>query len=128
MALQKGDRIKLRFEASRIKLLRAWQIGQIEARLESHRESFILISADYWQEYEVIFTVEIVNPLTAQGTIIEEQNIVKYILAANPWGYALIFKKSVIDPIAGKIKAAASWTPLVIAGVCIVAFFILPKK
>jgi hypothetical protein len=129
MALQKGDRLKLQFAASQYTWMRAWQISIIESNLESN-ESFTLISADYWQEYHVIFTIEIINPLTAANDILDSQKIIKLILAANPWGYALVFEKEIIAPAVAKVgeiaEAAAPWVGM--TGVIIIFVLILLIK
>jgi hypothetical protein len=134
MALQKGDRIRLQFAASQWSWMRAWQIMQIEDQLESSSASaaFTLISADYWQDYHVIFTIEILNPVTAAGEIIDQKRIIKYILAANPTGYALAFEKEIIEPIVAAMKEAAAavapWAGMTGVIIILVLILLLQRK
>lgn len=131
MALQKGDRLKLQFAASQWSWMRAWQISQIEDQL-ARNTSFTVISADYWQEYHVIFTIEILNPVTASGEIIDSTRIIKYLLEANPAGYVLLFEKEIIVPAVAAIKtvvaAVAPWAGMTGAIIVLVLILMLSRK
>lgn len=89
-----GDRVTLSFTASTGLWRRAIQASLIEWRLGKHSKEWFVRRCDYQPENYMAFQVEIVSNPTH---LLTERNIINLIIEANPAGFALAFKESVIE-------------------------------
>ena len=102
--LVKGQRVRLRFQASSGKWRRATQIAIIEWRLKKVKDLEIIRSNDLGTS-EVVFEIEI-KDIEELWT---EKKIIEHLIAANPAGFTLIFKESA-KAVAETVKEAAKIT------------------